>query len=546
MRTYRSGSTCKGMSEIDNEKNKNRKMSVFVTTDTFHGRKIKIPETEFTGFSFRKLLAFAGPGFLVSIAYLDPGNIESDLQSGSIAQYKLLWILLISTCLGLFMQTLAAKLGIVSGMHLAEICYYQYRKIPRFVVWIMVEVAVIGSDIQEIIGTAIAIYMLSNRVIPLWGGCLITIVDTITFLLLDNFGLRILEFFFIILISVMGISFGYEYVIAGPNQSEVLQGMFVPWCSNCDSTVWLQAVGVVGAVIMPHNFYLHSALVKSRDIDRNKHEKIEDARLYNFIENAIALLVSFIINTFVVSVFGYGLYQTTGNEAIANCEAKGINVTGIFEANDEYISADLYIGGIFLSCTFGMAAMYIWAIGLLACGQSSTMSGTYTGQFTMEGFLNLKISRWKRILITRNIAIIPTFFIAFFNNIEDMTRMNDIINILMSIQLPFAALPLIAATSNTALMGKYANSRSTKISALMLSVVIFFMNLYSVYASFDSTMAWYWSLLLYIGVVLYIIIIIYLFVHTLTYLDSKRISKINFIKKYVLVEEEKIKLWGSN
>lgn len=208
---------------------------------------------------------------------------------------------------------------------------------------------------------------------------------------------------------------------------------------------------------MPHNLYLHSALVKSRDIDRSKKEKVRDANFYFFIEAAIALFVSFIINVFVVSVFAHGLYQKKNRDIHNAClNYSSINAS-IFPANDELVNADLYKGGIFLGCTYGLVAMYIWAIGILAAGQSSTMTGTYAGQFTMEGFLNLQWARWKRVLFTRTIAIIPTFCLAFFSQIEDLTGMNDILNAIMSLQLPFATIPTIAFTSNAQIMGEFVN-----------------------------------------------------------------------------------------
>ncbi|KAI4459642.1 solute carrier protein family 11 member [Holotrichia oblita] len=423
----------------------------------FNTNRVTVPEDDTKRFSFRKLWAFTGPGFLMSIAYLDPGNIESDLQSGTIAEYRLLWVLLSATILGLVAQTLATRLGVTTGLHLAEMCYRQYRKFPRLIVWIMVEIAVIGSDMQEVIGTGIAIYLLSNKVIPLWAGCVITIVDTFTFLFIDKYGLRKLELFFGFLISVMAVTFGYEYIVASPDQGQVVKGMFFPWCQGCDSAALLQAVGIVGAVIMPHNLYLHSALVKSRDIDRKQPAKIKEANFYYFIESSIALLISFVINVFVVAVFAYGLYHKTNEELLEQCDANNIDAIDVFPNNTEYVTADIYKGGIFLGCTFGAAALYIWAVGILAAGQSSTMTGTYAGQFTMEGFLNLRWARWKRILLTRSIAIVPTFFTAFFSTIEDLTRMNDVLNAVMSVQLPFAVIPTIAFTSNPRIMGQFTN-----------------------------------------------------------------------------------------
>nr|CAD7444530.1 unnamed protein product [Timema bartmani] len=424
----------------------------------FAEERVQIPVND-NFFSFRKLWAFTGPGFLMSIAYLDPGNIESDLQSGTTAMYKLLWLLLSATILGLVMQRLSARLGVVTGLHLAEMCYRQYPKFPRLLLWIMVEIAIIGSDMQEVIGTATALLLLSNKAIPLWAGVLITVIDTFTFLALDKYGLRKLEFFFGFLISIMAVTFGYEYVVAAPDQGQVMKGMFFPWCENCDNTALLQAVGIIGAVIMPHNLYLHSALVKSRDVDRTKSDKVKEANMYFFIEASIALFISFIINVFVVAVFAQGLSGRTNQEVVDLC-IKNNNTNQqniIFPNNDDLVSVDIYNGGVFLGCAFGTAAMYIWAVGILAAGQSSTMTGTYSGQFVMEGFLNLQWSRWKRVLFTRTIAITPTFFIAYYSEIEKLTGMNDILNAVMSLQLPFAIIPTIAFTSSPQIMGEFKN-----------------------------------------------------------------------------------------
>lgn len=440
--------------------------------------KIIIPESD--GFSFRKLWAFTGPGFLMSIAYLDPGNIESDLQSGTTAQYKLLWVLLSATLLGLVMQRLSARLGVVTGLHLAEMCYRQYRKAPRIFVWLMMEVAIIGSDMQEVIGTAIALYLLSNRAIPLWAGVLITVIDTFTFLLLDKYGLRKLEFLFGFLISVMAISFGYEFIVVGPSAKQVMEGMVIPWCSGCDKSAFLQAVGIIGAVIMPHNLYLHSGLVKSRDVDRRKSNKVKEANFYFFVESSVALLISFLINVAVVSVFAHGLYNKTNAEILSDCIKHNSTHHEIFPNTTDLVNVDIYKGGVFLGCEFGAAAMYIWAIGILAAGQSSTMTGCYAGQFAMEGFLNLQWSRWKRVTLTRLVAILPTFCIAFFSNIDDLSGMNDILNAVMSLQLPFATLPVIAFTSNPHIMGEFVNGTFNIVVALALSFTVIIINVYFV------------------------------------------------------------------
>ncbi|XP_072749017.1 protein Malvolio isoform X1 [Anoplolepis gracilipes] len=504
----------------------------------FADEKVPVPETASAGFSFRKLWAFTGPGFLMSIAYLDPGNIESDLQSGVVARYKLLWVLLSATVLGLVMQRLSARLGVVTGLHLAEMCYRQYKKVPRFILWIMIEIAIIGSDMQEVIGTAIALYLLSNKAIPIWGGVLITVIDTFTFLFLDKYGLRKLELFFGLLISVMGVTFGYEYIVSEPSQIDVITGMFVPWYNgmNYDNKVLLQAVGIVGAVIMPHNLYLHSALVKSRDIDRTQPAKIKDANMYYFIEACIALFVSFIINVFVVAVFAHGLFDKTNNDVYKICEANNYTLgMETFAENNATIDADLYKGGIFLGCSFGAVAMYIWAVGILAAGQSSTMTGTYAGQFAMEGFLNLQWARWKRVLFTRTIAIVPTFLVAFFANMDNLSGMNDILNAIMSLQLPFATLPTIAFTSSVQIMGEFRNGIINKIVSTALSILVITINIYFVTQTVQEDLPQHWAIYLGMSVyaILYLIFCAYLAVHMIVSMGATSLGNHWFVTKYI-------------
>ncbi|XP_030672418.1 natural resistance-associated macrophage protein 2 isoform X2 [Nomascus leucogenys] len=447
---------------------------------TYFNEKISIPEEEHSCFSFRKLWAFTGPGFLMSIAYLDPGNIESDLQSGAVAGFKLLWILLLATLVGLLLQRLAARLGVVTGLHLAEVCHRQYPKVPRIILWLMVELAIIGSDMQEVIGSAIAINLLSVGRIPLWGGVLITIADTFVFLFLDKYGLRKLEAFFGFLITIMALTFGYEYVTVKPSQSQVLKGMFVPSCSGCRTPQIEQAVGIVGAVIMPHNMYLHSALVKSRQVNRNNKQEVREANKYFFIESCIALFVSFIINVFVVSVFAEAFFGKTNEQVVEVCTNTSSPHAGLFPKDNSTLAVDIYKGGVVLGCYFGPAALYIWAVGILAAGQSSTMTGTYSGQFVMEGFLNLKWSRFARVVLTRSIAIIPTLLVAVFQDVEHLTGMNDFLNVLQSLQLPFALIPILTFTSLRPVMSDFANGLGWRIAGGILVLVICSINMYFV------------------------------------------------------------------
>ena len=240
-----------------------RRTSTDDPSDTyFADMAVNIPPSIDFSFSWRKLWAFTGPGFLMSIAFLDPGNVESDLQSGTIARYRLLWVLTWSTIFGLIVQRLAARVGTVTGLHLAELCYRRFPKLPRLLMWIMTEIAIIGNDMQAVIGTAISLHLLSNGKIPLYGGILITISDTFTFMFIEKYGLRKLETFFASLIAIMTITFGFEFFKAGVDIRPLAEGIAVPWCSNCRPEALTQAVGIIGSCISPHNLYLHSALVK--------------------------------------------------------------------------------------------------------------------------------------------------------------------------------------------------------------------------------------------------------------------------------------------
>lgn len=482
---------------------------------TYFSEQIDVPNYDDYSFSWRKLWAFTGPGFLMSIAYLDPGNIESDLQSGTIAQYKLLWLLVWSTVFGLFVQILSARLGIVTGLHMAELCNQKFAKLPRVLLWIMSEVAIIGSDMQEVIGTAIALYLLSDGHIPIWSGVLITIFDTFTFLFIDKYGLRKLEAFFGFLITTMAVTFGYQFVKSSPEVS-IVSGMIIPYCRNCKPEALTQAVGIIGAIIMPHNLYLHSALVKSRKVDRTKELEVREANFYIGIESTIALGVSLLINIMVTSVFAFGLYDKTNadihNMCINSPSADRLDAN-TFPANNATVQADLYKAGVYLGCALGLPALYIWAIGIFAAGQSSTMTGTYAGQFVMEGFLDIKWARWKRVLLTRSLAIAPTLSLALsVSNLEDLTGMNDKLNVLMMMMLPFALIPLMIFSSSERLMGKFVTTRFTNIFLWILSTAVISINLYYTIIFVDEKLpsVWWVYTLVTLFAILYMSLVFYL------------------------------------
>ncbi|XP_067890805.1 natural resistance-associated macrophage protein 1-like [Heterodontus francisci] len=477
---------------------------------TYLDGKISIPDAGMPGFSIRKLWMFSGPGFLMSIAFLDPGNIESDLQSGAAAGYKLLWVLLGSTILGLLLQRLAARLGVVTGLHLAEVCRIYYPKYPRIILWLMIEFAIIGSDMQEVIGTAIAINLLSNQRIPIWGGVIITIVDTIMFLFLDKYGLRKLEAFFGLLIVTMALTFGYEYVVVKPNQGEVVKGLFYPYCAGCGRNELLQAVGIIGAIIMPHNIYLHSALVKSRQVDRSRPAEVKEANMYFLIECSIALFVSLLINIFVISVFGAAFYNQTNMDVYNVCAKSGSPYIHILPQNNNTLEVDIFKGGVVLGCYFGSPALYIWAIGILAAGQSSTMTGTYSGQFVMEGFLNLSWSRFARVTLTRALAIIPTVVVAACQDVSNLSNMNDILNVLQSVLLPFALIPILTFTSLGTLMHQFKNGTFGNIVGVLITLLILTVNAYFVVDYVEHLGSVYLYVLAGVILFLYVVFVLYL------------------------------------
>ncbi|KNA20694.1 hypothetical protein SOVF_049680 [Spinacia oleracea] len=385
-------------------------------------------------FSWKKLWRFTGPGFLMSIAFLDPGNLEGDLQAGAIAGYSLLWLLLWATVMGLLIQLLSARVGVATGKHLAELCREEYPNWARYLLWIMAEIALIGADIQEVIGSAIAIQILSRGVLPLWAGVIITASDCFMFLFLENYGVRKLEAVFAVLIGTMALSFAWMFADAKPSGKELLIGVLVPKLS---SKTIRQAVGVVGCVIMPHNVFLHSALVQSRKIDPKKKGQVQEALNYYSIESTIALLVSFMINLFLTTVFAKGFYGTKQASSI-----------GLVNAG-QYLE-EKYGGGL-------LPILYIWGIGLLSAGQSSTITGTYAGQFIMGGFLDLRLKKWLRALITRSFAIVPTMIIAIVFNTSEATLdvLNEWLNVLQSIQIPFALIPLLTLVAKEEVMASF-------------------------------------------------------------------------------------------
>ncbi|KAG6605195.1 metal transporter Nramp3-like [Cucurbita pepo subsp. pepo] len=455
-------------------------------------------------FSWRKLWLFTGPGFLMSIAFLDPGNLESNLQAGAIGGYSLLWLLFWATAMGLLIQLLSARLGVATGKHLAELCREEYPTWARIVLWVMAELALIGADIQEVIGSAIAIKILSNGALPLWAGVIITALDCFIFLFLENYGVRKLEAVFAVLIATMAIAFAWMFGETKPNGKELLLGILIPKLS---SKTIKQAVAVVGCVIMPHNVFLHSALVQSRDVDSTKKGRVREALRYYSIESTLALFVSFIINLFVTTVFAKAFYGTDMANSI-----------GLINAG-EYLQ-DKYGGGL-------LPILYIWAIGLLAAGQSSTITGTYAGQFIMGGFLNLKLKKWLRALITRSFAIVPTIIVALVFETSDgmVDILNEWLNVLQSIQIPFALIPLLCLASKEHLMGTFRIGPVLKMFSWLVAVLVMAINGYLLVSFISSEVnGLLIAIFVFVFIAAYVAFVVYLVYQSISFSSWNNIN----------------------
>ncbi|TVU46184.1 hypothetical protein EJB05_05703, partial [Eragrostis curvula] len=441
-------------------------------------------------FSWRKLWLFTGPGFLMSIAFVDPGNIEGDLQAGATAGGSLLWLLLWATAMGMLVQLLAARLGVATGKHLAELCRDEYPDWARRALWLMAEVSLVSADIQEVIGSAIAIKILSNGVLPLWAGVVITASDCFIFLSLENYGVRKLEAVFAVMITTMAFSFAWMFAETKPSGKDLIIGILIPKLS---SRTIKQAVGLVGSVITPHNVFLHSALVLSRKIDPEKEYEVREALRYYSIESTMALVVPFMINLSVTTVFAKGFYGTkeAGNIGLENA--------------GKYLQ-EKFGGGYF-------PILYIWGVGLLAAGTSSTITGTYAGQFIMGGFLNWRLKKWIRALITRSFAIVPTIIVSLYFNASDsaLDVLNVWLNVVQSVQIPFSLIPLIAMVSNEQVMGMYTIGPRMKIASWIVASVPMVINGYMLLnflsSETDGVLA---NTVLCVAVIAYALFILYL------------------------------------
>ncbi len=402
---------------------------------------------------WRKMLAFAGPGFLVAVGYMDPGNWATDLAGGAKFGYALLSVILISNFFAMLLQHLALKLGIVTGRDLAQMCRENFSKPTAIFLWLMAEVMIIACDLAELLGSAVALYLLFN--IPIIYGVLITALDVLIILILQNKGFRYLEAFIITLIATIAAIFLGEIIISAPALAPVLAG-FIPTTQIVFNPEMLYiAIGILGATVMPHNLYLHSAIVQTRNYEETPKGK-KEAIKYATIDSTFALTLALFVNAAILIVAA-ATFHFSGYQDVADIE-------------EAYKLLSPLLGVSFASILF--------AVALLASGQNSTITGTLAGQIIMEGFINLKIKPWLRRMITRLIAIVPAVFFIGFYGADSVTDLLIFSQVVLSLQLSFAVFPLLYFTANKRIMGDFANSMTLNIIAWIIGIIIASLNLW--------------------------------------------------------------------
>lgn len=398
---------------------------------------------------WRKILSFFGPAYLVSVGYMDPGNWATDLQGGSQFGYKLIWVLLMSNLMALLLQSLSARLGIVRGRDLAQANRETYPKTINFFLYLLAEVAIAATDLAEVLGMAIGIQLLTGM--PLLWGVLITVLDTFLLLLLQRLGMRKMEVFIIALVAIIGFSFLIEIILAKPQLDEVVTG-FVPSIPNKEAL--FIAIGIIGATVMPHNLYLHSALVQTRKIKRDE-GGIRRALKLNFIDSAVALNAAFFVNAAIL-VLAATVFFKAGRQDVAEIKTAHQLLDGFLGTN---------------------LAPTLFAIALIAAGQSSTVTGTLAGQIVMEGYLRIRINPWVRRLLTRVIAIIPAVVVILINGEKDIDNLLVLSQVVLSLQLGFAIIPLIHFVSDKKTMGVFVIKPFVQALAWLITATLVYLNM---------------------------------------------------------------------
>jgi manganese transport protein len=399
--------------------------------------------------NWKKIAAFLGPAYLVSVGYMDPGNWATDLAGGSKFGYTLIWVLLMSNIMALVLQSLSARLGIVRQRDLAQVNRETYPRFVNLILYVLAEIAIAATDLAEVLGMAIGINLLTG--LPLVWGVSITVLDTLLLLFLQKLGMRSMEIFIISLVAIVGFSFLTEIIFAAPDLVEVAGGL-VPRLPN-DEALYI-AIGIIGATVMPHNLYLHSALVQTRKIGRNDAE-IRRAIKWNFWDSTIALNIAFLVNSAIL-VLAATVFFKAGR-------------TDVAEIKDAHQLLEPLLGT--------KLAPFLFAIALIAAGQSSTVTGTLAGQIVMEGYLKLRLNPMFRRLLTRLLAIIPAVITISMFGEDEVDKLLIFSQVILSMQLGFAIIPLIHFCSDKKKMGAYAIKAPTKVVSWIIAAILVYLNL---------------------------------------------------------------------
>ncbi|WP_263367898.1 Nramp family divalent metal transporter [Edaphobacter bradus] len=410
--------------------------------------------TQSRGF-WRRVLGFVGPGFLISVGYMDPGNWATDLAGGSRYGYTLLFVIMLSNLMAILLQSLALKLGIVAERDLAQACRERYSRPTALFLWGFAEIAIAACDLAEVIGSAIALQLLFH--IPLVFGVILTGADVLLLLLLQNRGFRYLEALVITLIATIAVLFGIETVLSHPEWGMIAGNLLLPTSASIITNPGMLyiAIGILGATVMPHNLYLHSAIVQTRNYARTPEGKREAIRFAN-LDSAMALMLALVVNTAILVV-----------------------AAAVFHRNGHFEVAEIEDAYKLLSPMLGVAgASTLFAVALLASGQNSTITGTLAGQVVMEGFLHMRLKPWLRRLITRSLAIIPTVIITILYGARSTGKLIILSQVILSMQLSFAVFPLVAFTSDRSRMGEFVNARWLKYLSYAVAFLIAGLNLW--------------------------------------------------------------------
>jgi manganese transport protein len=399
-------------------------------------------------FYWRRLAGFIGPGFLISVGYMDPGNWATDIAGGSQFGYTLLFVIMISNLMAVLLQSLSLKLGVATERDLAQLCRETTGRWGGFTLWIMAEIAIAACDLAEVIGSAIALNLLFH--IPLLWGVLITGLDVLLILLLQRWGFRTVEAIVIVLIGTILVLFGIQTILSRPEYGAALGGLFIPSLQIITNKDMLYiAIGMLGATVMPHNLYLHSSIVQSRRYKRTPAGKREAIKMAN-IDSALALTIALFVNAAIL-VVAAAVFHRSGHFEVAAIE-------------DAYKLLSPLVGATFASTLF--------AVALLASGQNSSITGTLAGQVVMEGFVHMKVAPWQRRMITRTIAIIPTIVVVAVYGSRGTEKLLILSQVILSLQLSFAVVPLVIFTSSRKRMGEFVNTPWLKGLAWSVAVVI--------------------------------------------------------------------------